>query len=464
MSGPGNRAQWASNLGFLLAAAGSAVGLGNIWKFPGKAYEGGGGAFILIYIAIIALVGATVMLAEFIIGRATQKNAVGAFCQLRPAWKWVGGMGIFTGFIILCYYSHVGGWVLYYLCGYLTDAAAISADPTAYFYRMLGVGSGFPWGGAVLFPLLFAALTVFVVVKGVAGGIERLNKVAMPLLFLLLILLMVRAVTLPGAMDGLRYMLQPDFSLLTWNDVLVALGQAFFSLSLGMGIMCTYGSYLSREENLGRNVGIICTLDTLVAVLAGFTVIPAVFATLSASGVGKGAGFVFTAMPGVFQAMPGGVFWAILFYLLLFFAALTSSISLLEGTVAYLTEQRGFSRKRASLALGVILFGIGLIYTLSQGHADIHGIWLDKNGISYPIFGDMLEFLTDRLLLPLGGLLFCIFAGWVWGTKNGIAEVRQGGRFRFPLAGLWSLLVRFVAPAAIACILIAGVVFGVTLS
>ena len=413
-----HRAQWASSLGFILAAAGSAVGLGNIWKFPGKAYNGGGASFIIIYIIIVAVIGTTAMLAEFVIGRNTQKNAVGAFRQLNKKFSWVGGLGVFTGFLIFGYYSQVGGWVIYYIVSYIVCPGRIFADPKLFFYEMLGQ-NGFPWLGAIICPLIFMGLVIFVITKGVEVGIEKINKILMPGLFVL--------------------------------------------LSLGMGIMVTYGSYLKKEENLVKNVGLICTLDTIVALMAGFMIIPAVFAT----GVepGMGGGFAFVSLAGVFEKMPGGSIFGCMFYLLLFFAALTSAISIMEGTVAYVTEEKKMSRKKATAIIGVLTFIIGIFYTLSQLYASIKGIWFDfANGVTFPGFGDFLEFLTDRLLTPLGSLTFCIFVGWVWTTKKGIAEVERDGTYTFKLKKIWSVLVKFIAPLAILTILIGGMVFGLALS
>ena len=400
MSTTENRGQFGSKLGFILSAAGSAVGLGNIWKFPGKAYNCGGGAFLLVYIIMVALIGTTVMMAEFTVGRNAHKNALGSFRAISQKWGFAGGIGVLTGFIILCYYCQVGGWTMKYIYAYIAEAKMVYADPTAYFLGMLGA-NGFPLQGAVIFPLIFLFLTAFILSHGTAG-IEKMSKVLMPLLFVLLIGLMIRSCTLPGADAGLKYMLNVDFSTINSNAILVALGQAFFSLSLGMGIMVTYASYLSDEDNLISNTGIVCVLDTLVALFAGFMIIPAVFAT----GIdpGMGGGFAFATLAGVFEAIPGGTLFGLLFYFLLFFAAVTSSTSIMEGTIAFLIEEKGLKRNHALLGTSVVVFIIGVFYTLSQVYMNIKGIWVSKNGIEYPIFGDFLEYLTDRLLLPLGAL------------------------------------------------------------
>ncbi|MDR2965228.1 MAG: sodium-dependent transporter [Treponema sp.] len=466
----GKRAQWTNSIGFVLAAAGSAVGLGNIWRFPGKAYEGGGAAFLIIYIAIVAVIGSTVMLAELVMGRNTQKNTIGAYRQLRPKWAGWGVLSIVTSFIILCYYIQVGGWVIYYIFGYILKPAEIFANPTNYFLNMLGSDTVngtvfFPWLGAVLCPLLFIGIAVYIIIRGVNKGIENFNKFGMPALFIILIILMIRSVTLPGAGEGIKFMLTPNFSTITPDIVLLALGQAFFSLSLGMAIMITYGSYVKKEENLAKSTAIICGMDTLVSFLAVFMIVPAVFATIGSENVGKGGSFAFIALAGVFEKMPAGVLFGILFYLLLFFSAITSAVSLLEGSVVAMTEQLKIDRKIAAIGLALIMFLIGIFYTISQVSVDMTGVWADyENGIFFPSFGDFMEYITDRLLIPLNALTVCILVGWVWDTKNGINEIRQDGKFRFKLAGIWSVSLKYIAIAAILIILVFGLVFGKSLS
>jgi NSS family neurotransmitter:Na+ symporter len=464
------RAQWGSNIGFILAAAGSAVGLGNIWKFPGKAYEGGGGAFLIIYLAIVAIVGTTVMLAEFVIGRHTKKDTIGSYEQLKPSWKNWGVLGVVTAFIILAYYFQVGGWVMYYVYSYLFKSAEVFQHPLYYFYNLLGYDAAnsatfFPVAGSIVFPLLFIGLCVFIVARGVEKGIEKFNKVGMPLLVFLLIVLMIRATTLPGAGEGVKYMLTPDFSKVTGETFLVALGQAFFSLSLGMSIMITYGSYLRKDENLAKNTVIVCGFDTLIAFLAAFMIVPAVFATMGAEGVGKGGGFAFVALATVFQNMPAGSFFGVLFYLLLFFAAMTSAISLLEGQVASLMEQKNISRMKATIGLASAMFVVGIFYTISQASINLKGVWFDfTNGVQFPVMGDFMEFVTDRLLIPISVLTACVLAGWIWGAKNGVDEVQQNGKFPFSLAGAWTVSVKYVAVAAIVIIIIFGLLLGRAIS
>ncbi|MDO4531248.1 MAG: sodium-dependent transporter [Bacillota bacterium] len=454
-----NRAEFGSTLGFILSAAGSAVGLGNIWKFPGKAYACGGGAFLIVYLIMVALIGTSVMMAEFTIGRKTHKGAVGALKELNSKFAWIGGLGVLTGFIIICYYCQVGGWAMYYVVSYITDVQTVWADPMAYFLGMLG-SNGLPVA-ALVWALVFLFLTAFIISHGTAG-IEKMSTILMPVLFLLLIGLMIRSCTLPGADEGLKYMLHVDWSTINGTAILTALGQAFFSLSLGMGVMITYASYLSKDDNLVSNTGIICVLDTLVALFAGFMIIPAVFATGIAPGMGGAFGFA--TLAGVFMAIPGGQFIGMLFYFLLFFAAITSSTSILEGCTAYLVEEKGFERKKALVGLSIVIAIIGTLYTLSQVYMNIKGIWISRSGLEFPIFGDFLEYLTDRLLLPLGAFFTTFFVGWIWGPDKSITEATSDGKYKFALAKPYAFLVKYVDPIAIGAIIVAGMVFGMNIS
>lgn len=446
------RSQWASNVGFILAAAGSAVGLGNIWKFPGKVGAYGGGAFILCYILIVAFIGFPVMLAELSIGRKTQKNMVGAFHQLNRKWTFAGGIGVLTLFVIMSYYCIVGGWVIKYIWVYLTGGN-FGAGENAYQSYFAGFIAQ-PVQPLVL-GVVFMAICIFVIVKGVSAGIERVSKVLMPALFILLIAIVIRALTLPGAMDGVRFMLEIDPEKFTGNTLVGALGQAFFSLSVGMGIIVTYGSYVPKSENLVKSATWICVLDTLVAILAAFAIIPIVFVTLGADGLGMGGGFAFMALPEVFASLPGGTIVGLIFFILLFLAALTSAISILESCVAFLTEEFHLSRIKATLILAVPMFLLGAGYSLSQ--SDARGInlpWFDfSHGLQMLPMNAVMEKFTDNLMIPLGALLFCLFVGWVWGTKNASAEIEGDGRHRFLLKKPWSFIVRFLAPLVIVIIL-----------
>lgn len=461
------RAQWASKLGFILAAAGSAVGLGNIWKFPGKAYAGGGAAYLIIYLAIVFFIGIPVMATELALGRFTQKNTLGTFRSLNRKFTWVGFSGVLCAFVILCYYTHVGGWVLSYIASYVTEAGTVMGDGLGYFYGFLGLdaATGATWfpTRAVLFALIFAAVNAFILLKGVSGGIEKFNKIGMPALFVILIILLVRAATLPGAGEGLKYMLTPDWSKVNSETFISALGQAFFSLSLGMAIMITYGSYLPKHENIAKNSIIICSLDTLVAFLAGFIIVPAVFATLGSEGVGKGGGFAFASLAGVFKAMPAGAVFGVLFYLLLLFAALSSSISIEEGLVAFATEEWGWERKKTIITISGVTFLIGILYVISQAAYNIKLPWIDFTGISMPIAGDWMEFLTDRLILPVCAFGECLYIGWFGNPKTVKDEVEVNGD-KWSWYKLYEICIKFVCPIAIAVIIIYSFATGTTVS
>ena len=462
------RAQWGSRIGFILAAAGSAVGLGNIWKFPGRAYEGGGGPFLLIYLLIVVFLGMPLMLTELAVGRASQTNIVGTFRALgHKRFSWVGWIGVLGAFVITCYYSHVGGWVLRYVFGYAFEAPAIYADSVGYFYNMLGLGgdgaTSFPWL-AILFSAAFMAMNAFVIIRGVESGIEKFNKIGMPALFVLLLVLLARSVTLEGSGEGLRYMISLDWSKVTFNTFFAALGQAFYSLSIGMAILITYGSYLSRDEDIVKNTAVVCGMDTLVAILAGFIIVPAVFATVGSDQIGKGGGFAFVSLAKVFEHMSGGRLFGALFYLLLLFAARTSCISLIEGIVAFLTEHFAWGRKGATIGVCAAMFLIGCLYTCSQAAFPIKGVWFDlANGVTFPPFCDAMEYLTDRVMIPVCALGCCMFVGWVWKPENVIDEVRLSG-VPFRLARAYAVIIKYVAPVAILAILALSFVLGLTLS
>ncbi len=442
------RGQWASNVGFILAAAGSAVGLGNIWKFPGKVGAYGGGAFLICYILIVALIGFPVMLAELAIGRATQKNVVGAFRQLNRKWAFAGGIGVVTLFVIMSYYCIVGGWVLKYVFAYLMGPEFGTGAVTYqdYFVTFItGAWEPLLWG------VVFLVFCIYVVIRGVSEGIERISKILMPVLFLLLIACAIRAAVLPGASEGISYMLAVRPEGFNRDTLVAALGQAFFSLSVGMGIMVTYGSYVPKKDNLVKSAAWICTLDTFVAVLAAFAIVPVVFATLGADGLGMGGGFAFMALPEVFDGMPGGRLFGLCFFILLFLAALTSAISILESCVAYITEEWGLTRKTAVAVFSVPMVVFSAGYSLSQLESrGINFPWFDfSNGLKMLPMNAVMEKFTDNLMIPLGALFFCIFAGWVWGSNRAAGEIRAAGWF----SRIWQLVVRFLAPAVILLIL-----------
>lgn len=455
------REQWVSNLGFILATAGSAIGLGNIWKFPGKVGAYGGGAFILCYILIVVLIGFPVMLAELSIGRATQKNAVGAFRALNKKWSFIGWIGQIALFVIMSYYCIVGGWVLKYIGAYAVDPVFGTVPYQDYFVEFISKPvEPLLWG------LLFLGICIFIIGKGVAKGIETVSKFLMPLLFVLLIACVVRAVTLPGAGEGISFMLKVDPAQINRDTLVGALGQAFFSLSVGMGILLTYGSYVPKKENLISSAAVICTLDTLVAILAAFAIVPMVFVTLGAEGLGMGGGFAFMALPAVFDGIPGGRVLGAVFFLLLFLAALTSAMSILETCVAFLTEEWHISRHRAMLLFSIpmALFSVG--YSLSQdGSRGINLPWFDlTNGVQLVPMNAVMERFTDNLMIPLGAFFLCLFTGWVLGTDKAEEEITSHGLYRFPFRRTWAGIIRFLAPVVILVILYFTFLRGQTLS
>lgn len=447
------RDTWGSKAGFVLAAAGSAIGLGNIWGFPTVAGQNGGAAFLLIYLAAVAFIGAPVMLAELIVGRRTQRNPVGAFKALAPrsAWVFVGGLGVFTGIMILSFYSVIAGWTLSYIFKTITGTFKAGADTGAIFNEL--AGSAVP---AISWHLLFMILTIYVVLGGVRDGIERWTKVLMPALFALLVLLAVRAVTLSGAEAGLAFYLKPDFSKVTGAVVLSAIGQAFFSLSLGMGAMITYGSYVSKRDDLVSSAAWVTFADTTIAILAGLIIFPTLFHAGLEPGAG-GPGMVFVVLTSLLSSIPpapyGGVIFGTGFFMLLGIAALTSSVSLLEVVTSWAVDERGMSRRKAAITLGLIAFVIGIPSALANGAvpwlSNLPGIGMDFLSFLFMLFG--------QYSLVIGALLISLFVGWVWGVSAAGEEVRENDG-KFPLGRTWAFLIRFVAPSAIVAILVKMVV------
>ncbi len=441
------RDQWGSKLGFILAAAGSAVGLGNLWKFPYTAGQNGGGVFVLVYLALVLIIGFTLMMAELVLGRHTQLSPVGAYRKLRKKWAWVGFIGVLASYLILTFYSVIGGWIIKYIVtafqgGFnTTDLGALEGVFTAFISSPVE---------PLIYHGIFMLMTLAIVMGGISGGIEKFSKILMPGLFIMMIVIMVRSITLPGAMAGVEYLLKPDFSKLNLSVVLAALGQVFFSLSLGMGVIITYGSYLGKNESLPESSFFIPAIDTAVALLAGLTILPAVFA-LGFDPAG-GPGLIFITLPGVFAKMPLGSFFAILFFLLVLFAAVTSSISLLESAVSFFVDELKWNRKAATIILGVVAFVIGVPSSLANG------VWGHITFINGMNFFDSMSFFAENLLLPLSGLLLCIFIGWFWGTDKAVAEATNNGKIKFGLAPTWSFIIKWVAPIAIGFILMQSVI------
>jgi NSS family neurotransmitter:Na+ symporter len=446
-NGSVQRDSWGSRGGFVLAAVGSAIGLGNIWRFPYVVGEGGGAAFVLIYLGFVFLIGAAVMLAELALGRHTHRNPVGAFEAAAPGtlWKLVGLIGVITGVAILSFYGVIAGWTVGYFFKTITGSfsQAITAEESQAIFGGL-VGS--PVGSLGLL-FAFLGITALVVWRGVSGGIERVSKILMPILFGLLILLAIRSVTLSGAGAGLEFYLAPDFSRISAQTFPAALGQAFFSLSLGMGAMITYGSYVSKDINLGTSAGIICFFDTLVALLAGLIIFPALFhAGLSPS---SGVGLVFQVLPTLFAELPAGQLFGAAFFLLLAIAALTSTISLLEVPVSYVIDEWGWPRGKAVAAIGLVTFLIGVPSALASGAV---AFFSDLPGAA-PDFLTLMSIIFGNYSLTIGSLGLAIFVGYRWGVRAAAAEIESEG-VRFDLLRLWTFLIRFLAPVGIVAILV----------
>ena len=430
-----NRGEWASNLGFVLAAAGSAIGLGNIWKFPYLAGANGGAAFVVIYLAVVILIGFTVMLGEMSIGRNTHMSAFEAYKKLSKKWAFVGFIGVLVGFCILSFYSVIGGWVLNYIAKYLTGGIA-GAQAADYFTGFISNATQ-----PIFWHFVFMLVTAAIVLKGISGGIEKANKFMMPALFVILIIIVIRSVTLEGASAGLKFYLMPDFSKVTISTFVAALGQAFFSLSLGMGAIITYGSYLGKDENLEKNAVMIPALDTMAALLAGFAILPAVFAF--GFEPTKGPSLMFITLPSVFDAMPLGQIFGILFFILVFFAALTSSISLLEVVVSFMIDTFKVKRKIITVIMSTVIFLIGIPCSLANGPVLENFKILGKN------FFDFMSFMAESVLMPLGGLLMCIFIGYIWGMDNIVKEITCDGRYKFVSKGFFTVMIKYIAPVLI---------------
>ena len=443
------RGQWTSKLGFVLAAAGSAIGLGNIWRFPYVTGQSGGAAFVVVYLICIAFICLPYLFAELALGRHSQKNPVGAIEAIkgRTPWALVGGLCVLTGVFILSYYGVIAGWTFGYIFKNVVSPDTVFTDFIAA-----------PWLVIPLFAL-FLGFTAFVVYGGVESGIERAAKILMPILLVLMLLVIVRAVTLEGASAGLSFYLNPDFSKITGPVIVAALGQAFFSLSLGMGAMITYGSYLNKKENILSAGGYVALFDTGIALLAGLMIFPAVFAL--GGDPSAGPALVFVTLPKLFQAMPLGTVVGISFFLLLSIAALTSTVSLMEVVVAYFIDERKWSRAKSVFIITGVTFLFGLPAALSQGISPALSdmTWLVGEGwaLSDPDFLSVMDAIWGNISLALGALLLCVFAGWVWGTAEAAAEIRSGaGAFTQGAARIWGFFIKYICPIVIFVVLLSA--------
>ncbi|NVD35279.1 sodium-dependent transporter [Marinobacter lutaoensis] len=446
---------WSSRLAFILAAAGSAVGLGNIWKFPYITGENGGGAFVLVYLVCIALIGVPVLIAETVIGRrggqspiATMRSLTGRDGAAR-GWRAIGWNGVVASFLVLSFYSVIGGWSLVYIgkaaAGVFTgaDAEAIGAQ--------FGALLANPWE-LLLWHSVFMALVILIVGRGIRSGLERAVNMLMPLLFVLLVAMVIYAMNTDGFARGVRFMFSPDFSKLTTEGVLVALGHAAFTLSIGIGVLMAYGSYLPPQVNIARTAVTIAVIDTGVALLAGLAIFPLVFA--NGLEPGSGPGLIFVTLPLAFGKMSGGVLFGAVFFVLLLVAAITSAISMLEPVVEWLEEHKGFSRARSALFGGLVIWFVGIGTVLS------FNLWSDVHPLGFIAFFkdktvfDLLDFLVSSLMMPLGSLAIALFAGWALG-RQGLAEDigLRGLSYR-----LFMVVLRYLTPAGIAVVFLYNLV------
>lgn len=447
--------QWSSRWAFILAATGSAVGLGNIWKFPYITGENGGGAFVLVYLVCIALIGIPIMMAEVMLGRRGRQSPVNTMKTLAVEaghshyWKWLGWMGVIAGFLILSYYSVIAGWALAYVFRMAFGVFTLATPD--------GVNNIFSDFVAAPEALLFwhtvfMIMTMIVVSRGVQGGLEQIVKFLMPGLFIMLIVLVGYAMNSGDFIQGLHFMFYPDFSKITPDGVLIAMGHAFFTLSLGMGAIMVYGSYLPNHTSIARTSIIIALADTLVALMAGMVIFPLVFANHLEPD--SGPGLIFRTLPLAFGHMPGGALFGALFFILLTFAAWSSSISLIEPAVAWMVENRGVTRVYASVTTGILcwLFGFLTIFSFN--------IW--KNFTPLDMFSrfegktlfDLLDYLTANIMLPLGGFLIAVFSVWVMKREASRDELEMGDGFAYMI---WRFLVRYITPIAVAIVFLRAI-------
>jgi len=441
------RELFGSRFGVIAATAGSAIGLGNIWRFPYVAGENGGAAFLLIYIGFVIVIGVPVMLSEFVIGRKAQQNAFGSFRKLAPGKPWylIGLMGVVAAFMILAFYTAVAGWTLEYLYQSLTNGfAGKDAAELEMMFTEFQSSSFRP----LLWFFVFMSLTAAIIMMGVKKGIEKSTKILMPVMVLLLLIMAIRSVTLPGAMEGVKFLFKPDFSKITTKSVLEALGQSFFSLSIGMGTLITYASYVPKDNKLGNTAISVALADSMVAILAGLAIFPAVFAFGIAPG--SGAGLVYITLPNIFQQMMGGYIFSILFFVLLGVAALTSTISVLEVIVAFFVEELNLKRKAATWISVSLVSILGVMSALSWGALSGWRI------LGYSIF-ELLDYTSANILLPLGGFFIVLFVAWFFGREKASMELSNEGVLKIRFLPFFLFIIRFLAPLCIAFIFLQGI-------
>ena len=430
--------QWSSKIGFILAAAGSAIGIGAIWKLPYVTGVSGGGAFFLLFILFSLLVGFPLLLGEFIIGKSTQKEAISAYRTLAPntKWNWIGKMGVFTCFILLSFYSVIGGWITIYLIRGLYGGIINSTVAYGDLFSST-ISSPFVAIGA---QAIFLALTILVVAKGIQQGIEKATKILMPALFILFIVLIIRSLTLDNAVEGIKFFLKPDFSNITSESILFALGQSFFSLSVGVSVMVTYSSYLPRKSNIIQPAISIVSMNLLIALMAGLAIFPAVFSL--GLEPAEGPGLLFVVLPSVFEHILFGEFFLLCFLALFLFATLTSAFSMLEIIVASIVKDAEHKRRKYSIIVGVLIFIVGIPSALS------YSVLSDVTIFSKSIF-DAADYLVSNILLPLGALLITIFISLKMKKKVLETELLEQSKFGKTAFNIWFFTMRYVIPIII---------------
>lgn len=431
--------EWSSRFAFILAATGSAVGLGNIWKFPYITGQNGGGAFVMVYLLCVAAIGIPIMIAEIMLGRRGRQSPINTMQSLAaeakadPRWGYLGWMGMIAGFLILAYYSVIAGWAMAYIFkGFFGGFMNSSAEEIQRLFDNLMASPV----QQIFWHTLFMFITMQVVMRGVKAGLEKAVRLLMPALFLILILLIAYAMASGAYEQGMHFLFSPDFSKIDADVVLTAMGHAFFTLSLGMGAIMVYGSYLPSHVSIAKTTFFIAGADTIVALLAGIAIFPLVFANnLEAS---AGPGLIFQTLPLAFGHMSGGWLFGLLFFVLLFFAALTSSISLIEPAVAWLVENRNIERHQACVWSGTACWGLGIAVVFS------FNIWSGFKLFDKNLF-ELLDYLTANLMLPLGGLCIAVFAGWMMSQAHSEQELEM------PAEGFkaWQFLIKYVAPGAV---------------
>lgn len=448
-----HRGSFSGRMGFILAAAASAVGLGNIWRFPYLAEQYGGGIFLLVYVLLVVTFGFTLMLTEITLGRRTGKSCIDAFKDLSKKHAAIGWLAAAVPIIVVPYYCVIGGYVVKYFAEFAIGDGAITAG-SGFFDEFISSSMPGVFDSPVTWFLVFAALTVLVVAIGVEKGIERVSKILMPVLLILMISISAYALTMPGVVDGLKFYLYPDFSKFSMSTVLGAMGQLFYSMSLAMGIMITYGSYMKKSVNIEKSVRHISMIDTLVAFLAGLMIVPSVVA-FNPEGVGtSGMGLMFTTLPEVFAAMPGGDLIGAAFFFLVIIAAMTSSISLSETVVSMIRDRLGWRRSVATLTVFGLILVLGLLSCLGFGPLDFITV-LGMNMLTF------FDFITNSVMMPVVAILTCLFVGYVVKTKFITDEIKESGEFKFEKA--YVPLVKYVCPVLLALILITGLLstFGI---